>query len=157
VLGQPAPAGVYSPGIAAYDIGGGPSVSFYDPVVTETSDPAGGNAYEFLADAMFRDVCFPLENAGSLVAGPHPDIPSAASILDGLAAGLPSLLPLVTSLPTATQKEQDFASSLQRSLSKFAKEVLKAQKTGNKGKSPLKSIAKARLLADALIGALRQQ
>ena len=157
VLGQPTPAGVFSPGIAAYDFGGGPAVSFYDPVLSESSDPAGGNAYEALADVVFKDVIFPLEHAGSLVAGPHPDIPSAASILDGLASGLPSLLPLVTSLPAATQSEQAFASSLARSLSKFTKEIFKAQKAANKGKSPLKSLAKARLLADALIGALRQR
>ncbi|MCU0725649.1 MAG: hypothetical protein MUE73_07660 [Planctomycetes bacterium] len=161
IQGQPAPAGVYSPGIAAYDFGGGPSFSFLDPVVTHEPDPQDPvvfeNAYEALIDSMFRDVCFPLEHAGSLAAGPGPDITAAATIIDGLAAGLPALRSSVTALPADTPGQQDFLTGFERSLVKLEKQVLKARKTANRGKSPLKTIAKARLLLDSMIGALRQR
>jgi hypothetical protein len=153
----PTSPGPFAPGLGVFNFGDGRTVSFFDVFISEDSAPAGATPYAELADRLARDALFPVTNAQSHLNGPDPDPDAAATIVNGLASSIPALLGYASLLPAATPEQQKFVSALNKSIIKLHKEILKAQKAIGKGKSPLKSLEKARLLLESMMGVLRQQ
>ncbi len=155
----PAPPGAFlNPGIGVFNFGDRERVSFFDVFVTESSAPQGATPADELADRITRDLLQPLVNAQGHLNGPNPDTSAASAIVNGLASSIPALLGFAQSLPAGTKEEEKFRDSVEKSILKINKTVLKLKKALDRGKAPdklLKSLHKAILATTHLAGRLR--